>query len=169
LLTVCQRVRSQSFFSWRLHPKSSLRASTCSAASVQAGRSVRLAWHGNIQYDHPAEPSSSYQTDVPLGSLPRDPRHSHGLSKVRRDHGLGHDRCNHLPQQSSHLPCYQRVFQGVFKPKSSQSSTAAAYTLTPWTAAHNSKTTLPLERTPGYPSGIGGKKNALQPSPRWKR
>ena len=35
LLMVCHRVRSQSFFSWRLHPKASLRASACHPASAQ--------------------------------------------------------------------------------------------------------------------------------------
>ena len=34
-------------------------------------------------------------TDVPLRSLPKDLCANLGLSKVRRDRGTGHDRCNH--------------------------------------------------------------------------
>lgn len=135
---VCYRVRSQSFFSWRLHPKSSLRASAHASVSDQASESP-LAWHGNILCDHPAKPSSSYQTDVPLGLFPRDPRHNRGLSKVRRDRDLGHDRCNHLCLRLSPFVCYHRVTQRVSSPRASQSSTAAKYTVMPRTAAHNSR------------------------------
>ena len=79
------RVRSQSFFSWRLHLKSSLRASACPAASIQASRT---AWHSTVLCDHPAKPSSSQSRPRPSGIAPEGSTEHHGLSKVRRDRGL---------------------------------------------------------------------------------
>jgi len=96
LLMVCHRVRSQSFFSWRLHPNASLRASTCSPASAQAADFDRLAPEYSLRPSCEAKlvpiRPASLGNRTSKGSTPH-----HGLSKVRRDRDRRHDRCNHLP------------------------------------------------------------------------
>ena len=89
-----QRVRSQSFLSWRLHLNTSLRASAGPTASAQAVRS-RMAWHGTVLCDHPARPSSSQSHQRPSGITPDGSIPHLGLSKARRDRDRGHGRCNH--------------------------------------------------------------------------
>jgi len=67
-----QRVRSQSFFSWRLHLNTSLRASTgptASAQTVRFGPSGTVLFFATILRGQ-ARPN---HTDVRLGLLPTDP------------------------------------------------------------------------------------------------
>ena len=67
-----QRVRSQSFFSWRLHLNTSLRASadpTASAQAVRIGPSGTVLFYATILRDQ-ARPN---HTDVRLKLLPTDP------------------------------------------------------------------------------------------------
>ena len=87
-----QRVRSQSFLSWRLHLNTSLRASAGRTASAQASLT---AWHGTVLCDHPARPGSSQSHRRPSGITPERSMSHLGLSKARRDRDQGHDRCNH--------------------------------------------------------------------------
>ena len=131
------RVRSQSFFSRRLHLKSSLRESARSTASARAV-SIQSARHGNVLCDHPAKPSSSQSDPRRSGIAPERSMTDHGLSKARRDRDGRHDRCNPLRVVSSSAFGYQRVTHGISKPNCLHKSTAAAYRLRWCTAAHSS-------------------------------
>src|SRR4029077_17948842 len=70
------RVRSQSFFSLRLHPKSSLRGSRLPYGKRSGRPGLRLPdtilFFATILRNQ-ARPN---QSDVPLRSLPQDPRHT---------------------------------------------------------------------------------------------
>ena len=123
-----QRVRSQSFLSWRLHLNTSLRASAGPTASAQTVR-FPTVWHGTVLCDHPARPSSSQSHRRPSGITPGGSMRHLGLSKARRDRDRRHDRCNHLLSYLSSALGYQRVTHGISKPNCWHKSTAAAYTL----------------------------------------